>query len=90
MNNKYIIKVEHPLVRPGLTIETEASERYVPDVVGRLMEIVRDINRDNGSATKTAKESFPYITTIDSITYSIDSNGNSIVIDKDTLQGDPE
>ena len=90
MNNKYIIKVEHPLVRPGLTIETEASERYVPDVVGRLMEIVRDINRDGGSATKTAKESFPYITTIANVTYSIDKDGNMVTIDKATLQGDPE
>lgn len=74
MNNKYIIKVEHPLVRPGLTIETEASERYVPDVVGRLMEIVRDINRDGGSATKK------FITTTDGMKE----------IDKDLYRGDPE
>ena len=53
MNNKYKIKVGHPLVRPGLTIETEASERYVLDVTNKLMEIVRDLNRDNGSSVKT-------------------------------------
>jgi hypothetical protein len=44
MNNRYVIKVEHPLIRPGLTIITEASERYVQAVVEKLMEIVRAIN----------------------------------------------
>ncbi|VVB76999.1 Uncharacterised protein [uncultured archaeon] len=44
MNNKYKIKVEHPLIRPGLTIETEASERYVAPVISKLMEIVREVN----------------------------------------------
>lgn len=46
MNNKYIIKVGHPLLRPGLQIKTEASERYVVEVVSKIMEIVRDINSD--------------------------------------------
>lgn len=44
MNNKYKIKVGHPLVRPGLTIETEASERYVVAVVRTLMDLVREVN----------------------------------------------
>lgn len=53
MNNKYIIKVEHPLIRPGLSIVTEASERYVQPVVEKLMEIIRAINE---SAEQKAKE----------------------------------
>lgn len=44
MNNKYVIKVEHPLLRPGLTIETEASEHYVAVVAKKLMELVREVN----------------------------------------------
>ncbi len=44
MNNKYTIRISHPLVRPGMVIETEASERYVDAVVKKLMEIVRAIN----------------------------------------------
>ena len=44
MNNKYIIRVEHPLIRTGLTIETEASEKYVIPVLIKLMEIVREFN----------------------------------------------
>lgn len=44
MNNKYEITIGHPLVRPGLTIKTEASERYVVSVVDKCMELVRDIN----------------------------------------------
>lgn len=45
MNNKYKIVVKHPLLRPGLSIETEASEKYVEPVVAKLMEIVRAINK---------------------------------------------
>lgn len=46
MNNKYKIKIESPLVRPGLTIETECSEKYVVKVVKKTMDIVREINED--------------------------------------------
>jgi hypothetical protein len=45
MNNKYKIKVETPLIRPGITIETECSEKYVVGVVNKLMELVRLLNR---------------------------------------------
>ena len=44
MNNKYKITVTHPLIRAGLTIETEASEKYVVPVTQKLMELVREIN----------------------------------------------
>lgn len=44
MNNKYIIRAEHPLIRAGLSIETEASERYVVRVVNKLMDLIREIN----------------------------------------------
>jgi hypothetical protein len=44
MNNKYIIRVTHPLIRPGVTIETEASEKYVVAVAKTLLEKVREIN----------------------------------------------
>jgi hypothetical protein len=44
MNNKYIIKAEHPLLRAGLTIETESSEKYLPKVTTTLLEKIREIN----------------------------------------------
>lgn len=44
MNNKYTIRVGHPLVRPGIEIETEASEKYLVPVVQNLMQAVREIN----------------------------------------------
>jgi hypothetical protein len=47
MNNKYKIKIEAPLIRPGITIETECSERYVVKVVNKMMEIVREINEES-------------------------------------------
>ena len=46
MNNKYIIKAKHPLIRTGLSIETEASERYVVRVVNKLMDLIREINEE--------------------------------------------
>lgn len=47
MNNRYKIKIESPLVRPGLTIETECSEKYVVKVINKAMDIVREINENN-------------------------------------------
>ena len=45
MNNKYIIRVEHPLIRAGITIETEASEKYLVAVLKKLMDLVREYNK---------------------------------------------
>lgn len=44
MNNKYIIRAKHPLLRAGLLIETEASEKYVVQVAHKLLDLIRDIN----------------------------------------------
>lgn len=43
-NQTYRIKIESPLLRPGLSIATETSERYAADAADRLMEIARHIN----------------------------------------------
>lgn len=45
MNNKYIIRVKHPLIRPGLEIETEVSEKYLTPVLDILMTKVREFNK---------------------------------------------
>ena len=45
MNNKYIIKAKHPLIRAGLEIETEASEKYVQVVIEKLLDIIRALNK---------------------------------------------
>jgi hypothetical protein len=44
MNNKYKIKIESPLLRPGIQIETEVSEKYVNIVLNKILEIVREFN----------------------------------------------
>lgn len=49
MNNKYQIKVKHPLIRPGLEIKTEASGKYLVRVVNQTMALVREINESAGS-----------------------------------------
>lgn len=49
MNNKYIIRAKHPLIRAGLTIETEASERYVVAVTEKLLALIREINKPKES-----------------------------------------
>lgn len=43
-NNKYKITVEAPLLRAGLKIETECSEKYLTEVVETLLTKVREIN----------------------------------------------
>ncbi|MFA5397828.1 MAG: hypothetical protein WC346_17595 [Methanogenium sp.] len=50
MNNKYKITIKHPLVRPGIEIETEASETYLVRVLEKTMDIVREFN--NGRLEK--------------------------------------
>ena len=45
MNNTYKIKLESPLLREGLTIETECSEKYVSEVTKKCLDIVREINK---------------------------------------------
>ena len=44
MNNYYSIKVEAPLIRKGLTIETVVSEKYVIKGLNKLMELLREFN----------------------------------------------
>lgn len=52
MNNKYKIKITHPLLRPGIVIETEASEKYLVAVTDTLLEKVREINTENPKPEK--------------------------------------
>jgi len=52
MNNKYTIRAEHPLIRAGLTVETEASERYLVKVLHKLMELIRQFNKEQEEANK--------------------------------------
>jgi len=43
-NETYEIVVSSPLLRPGLTIKTTVSSRYVVRTVAELMAKVREIN----------------------------------------------
>jgi hypothetical protein len=44
MNNKYKITITAPLLRPGIEIETEVSEKYVVAVLDKLIDLVREYN----------------------------------------------
>ena len=44
-NNTYTIEVQSPLLRPGLKISTEVSERYVVETVKKIMNMIREINK---------------------------------------------
>ena len=52
MNNKYKITIESPLLRAGMKIETECSERYVVKVHNKIMGLVREINTPTEQALK--------------------------------------
>lgn len=45
-NNTYTIEISSPLLRPGITIRTEVSEKYVVAVVQDLIEKIREINNE--------------------------------------------
>ncbi|MDD3101895.1 MAG: hypothetical protein PHE59_02010 [Patescibacteria group bacterium] len=44
-NNQYKIKIKHPLIRSGITIETNVSEKYLVPVLMKAMEKVREFNK---------------------------------------------
>lgn len=46
-NESYRIKVSSPLLRPGLSIETITSQRYLVSTVKHLMDAVREINKSD-------------------------------------------
>jgi hypothetical protein len=52
MNNVYRIKLESPILRHGLTIETTCSEKYVVKVSKLMMDLAREINETEGVKTK--------------------------------------
>ena len=52
MNNKYRIKVGSPLVRPGISIETTVSEKYLVKGLETVMDKVREFNTADGGGTK--------------------------------------
>jgi len=45
MNNRYKIVVSTPILRPGLTIETEVSGKYLVEAVKITLDKVREINK---------------------------------------------
>lgn len=46
LNNKYTIVIGSPLLRPGLSIETECSESYLAPVIRKLLELIREFNSE--------------------------------------------
>ena len=58
MNNTYKITIESPLVRPGIKIETECSEKYLVMVMSKIMELVREINQPE---TKNQRDEQRYV-----------------------------
>jgi hypothetical protein len=54
MNNTFTIKISSPLLRPGLTIETEVSEKYLVRATTWLLGAVREINDDRTMSQRVA------------------------------------
>ncbi len=52
MNNKYLITAGAPLLRAGLTITTEVSEKYVVPATRMLLTLVRSLNDEVSDAEK--------------------------------------
>jgi hypothetical protein len=58
MRQTYKIKVKSPLIRPGLSIETECSSEYLVAVLKDVMEGVRFFNDSEDHQCVTAYEVF--------------------------------
>ena len=44
LNTRHTVRIEAPLLRPGLTISADCSEAYVVEVAARLLAHARAIN----------------------------------------------
>jgi len=44
-NETYKIKVGSPLLRPGITVETRVSQKYLVQALRELMDKVREFNK---------------------------------------------
>jgi hypothetical protein len=44
MNNTWEIEIASPLLRPGMTIRTKVSERYLVAAIKKGMDSVREVN----------------------------------------------
>ena len=52
MNNRYRIRISSPLLRPGIKVETEVSERYLVPVLEKLLDSVREFNEKQDKRQK--------------------------------------
>jgi hypothetical protein len=48
-NETYKIRINSPLIRPGITIETEVSDKYLVDAVRNLLDKIREINTERSN-----------------------------------------
>lgn len=53
-NETYEITVSSPLLRPGLSITTKVSSKYVVQTALSLIEKVREINRTTNDTARTS------------------------------------
>lgn len=54
-NETYEIEIKSPLLRPGITIRTSVSQKYVKTTVLSLLDICREINT-NGNISPEMRE----------------------------------
>jgi len=47
MNETYEVTFESPLLRPGITIKTKVSKRYLVETVRGGLDMVREINNSH-------------------------------------------
>ena len=54
-NETYEIEVRSPLLRPGITIRTTVSQKYVKTTVLSLLDICREMNTNSNTELKELK-----------------------------------
>jgi hypothetical protein len=51
-NETYTISVSSPLIRPGITLQAQASKRYLVQTLHDLFEMVRQFNQEQDAASQ--------------------------------------
>jgi hypothetical protein len=45
VNNTWEVEVTSPLLRPGITVRTKVSEKYLVSALNKAMDTVREFNK---------------------------------------------
>ena len=61
-NETYEIEIKSPILRPGITIRTSVSQKYIKSTVLSILNICREINNDGNISPEMREINYRLLT----------------------------